>query len=131
MDSESCQKTTYIMQFLWRDLSSKFDVLGPYFTLSPTIEAKCLHPLVTSTMTAFHRNGFHIRCLLCDGASSNLSLLKVLSGAVKEDDDIPSVSFVSPLDGRNVYLMVCPSHQVLFNFSNYMTLLFNTILLIV
>lgn len=50
MDNESCQKTTYIMQFLWRDLSSKFDVIGPYFTLSSTVEAKCLYPLVTKVM---------------------------------------------------------------------------------
>ena len=30
--NENCRKTTYIMQFLWRDLTSDFDVKGPYFT---------------------------------------------------------------------------------------------------
>lgn len=31
---EDCdqQKTSYILQFLWRDLTSKFDVIGPYLT---------------------------------------------------------------------------------------------------
>lgn len=26
------RKTSYILQFLWRDLTSSFDVIGPYFT---------------------------------------------------------------------------------------------------
>ena len=30
------QKTSYILQFLWRDLTSKFDVIGPYFTCAGT-----------------------------------------------------------------------------------------------
>jgi hypothetical protein len=110
-DDEACQKTTYILQFLWRDLSSDFDVLGPYFTLSSTIEARYLHSLVTNTMLAFHQHGFHIRCLLCDGASSNLSLLKALCNH-KDGKDIISPCFMSPLDGRNVHLMICPSHQL-------------------
>ena len=34
---EECQKTTYILQFLWRDLTSSYDVFGPYFTLPSTM----------------------------------------------------------------------------------------------
>lgn len=49
-DDEACQKTTYILQFLWRDLTSDFDVIGPYFTLSSTIEG---HSMVTKMMLAF------------------------------------------------------------------------------
>ena len=76
IDDEMCQKTIYMLQFLWCDLTSDFDVLGPYFSLSSTAEAKQLHTFVTSTMIALHKYGFRTRCLLCDGASSNLSLLK-------------------------------------------------------
>lgn len=36
----------------------------------------------------------------------------MMAGATKEKEEITSSSFVSPLDGRNVYLIVCPSHQV-------------------
>ena len=110
-DDEACQKTTYILQFLWRDLTSDFDVIGPYFTLSSTIEARYLHSMVTKTMLAFQKYGFSVRCLLCDGASSNLALLKILCNH-KESDDVISSSFLSPYDGRNVYLIICPSHQV-------------------
>ena len=28
---EKTQSTTYIMQFLWRDLTSSFDIVGPYY----------------------------------------------------------------------------------------------------
>ena len=29
--TERTQQTTYIVQFLWRDLTSSFDLVGPYF----------------------------------------------------------------------------------------------------
>lgn len=73
---EKCQKT-YVMQFLWRSLTSDFDVIGPYFTCPSTLETHFLHS-VTRTMLAFTQFGFGVRALLCDGASTNLSLLKLL-----------------------------------------------------
>lgn len=42
-EEEECHKTEYILQFLWRDVSSDFDVIGPYFNLSNSIEAQHLH----------------------------------------------------------------------------------------
>ena len=74
-EDEKCQKT-YVVQFLRRDLSSDFDVVGPYFNCSSSMEAHFLHSMVTRTMLAFSQFGFQVRALLCDGASSNLSLLK-------------------------------------------------------
>lgn len=29
-EEEGCHKTEYMLQFLWRDISSHFDVVGPY-----------------------------------------------------------------------------------------------------
>lgn len=110
-EDESCQKTTYILQFLWRDLSSDYDVVGPYFTLSSTMDAKQTYSFVISTMTAFHKYGFKVRCLVCDGASSNMAVMKTF-GSTKEDSDGFSASFVSPLDGEPVFMVTCPSHQV-------------------
>ena len=112
-EDEKCQKTTYIVQFLWRDLSSDFDVVGPYFNCSSSMEAQFLHSMVTRMMLAFSQFGFQVRALLCDGASSNLSLLKVLCGYSNcENIDIAKPSFKSPFDGKDVHLIVCPSHQV-------------------
>ena len=93
---EECHRTTYILQFLWRDLTSNFDAIGPYFILSSTMEAQYLYGMVTRTMLTFHKYGFAIRCLLCDGASSNLSLLKILC-CHTEGNTIDSPWFLSPL----------------------------------
>ena len=81
--TESSQKTTYELQFLWRDLTSSFDAVGPFFSLSGSIDCQDLYSMVVRTMLAFHEFNFHVRALLCDGASSNLSLLKVLRGLAK------------------------------------------------
>lgn len=33
-------QTSYIMQFLWRDLSSSYDIVGPYYTSSGSFKSK-------------------------------------------------------------------------------------------
>ena len=108
-EDEKCQKTTYVVQFLWRELSSDFDIVGPYFNCSSSMEAQFLHSVVTRTMLA----GFQVRALVCDGASSNLSLFKVLCGYTNcETIDIAQPSFKSPFDGKDIHLIVFPSHKV-------------------
>ena len=67
--------------------------------------------MVTRTMLVFVHFGFGVRALLCDGASSNLSLLKVFSNYVGKVD-ITDPSFLSHFDGKRVHLLACPSHQV-------------------
>lgn len=67
---------------LWRDLSSSFDVVGPYYT---SLEMQFLHSIVTKTMLVFSQFEFNVCALLCDGASSNLSLLKLLCGYVNNE----------------------------------------------
>uniref|UniRef100_A0A1X7V628 Transposable element P transposase-like RNase H domain-containing protein n=1 Tax=Amphimedon queenslandica TaxID=400682 RepID=A0A1X7V628_AMPQE len=116
-EEEESKKTEYVLQFLWRDISSEFDVIGPYFTISGTIEAQHLHTLVMKTLLVFNQFEFRVRCLLCDGASGNLALLKELC-AHKKGKDI-SANFVSPFDGNKIHLVICPSHQVSIDFLTY------------
>ena len=111
-EDERCQKTAYMVQFLWRDLSSNFDAIGPYFNCSSSLEVHSLHSMVIRTMLAFCQFGFNTRALLCDGASSNLSLLKLFCGHTNSDDEIQDPWFKSPFDGGKVHLIICPSHQV-------------------
>ncbi len=112
-DEEKCQKTSYMLQFLWRDLSSDFSVIGPYFNCSSSVEMHFLHSMVVRSMLAFSQFGFKVRALLCDGASSNLTLMKLFCGYTNDEHiDIQRPWFTSPFDGENVYLIVCPSHQV-------------------
>ena len=37
---KAVEQTAYIMQFLWRDLTSSYDIVGPYFTSSEVFSAK-------------------------------------------------------------------------------------------
>ncbi len=116
------QQTSYVLQFIWRDLSSDFDVIGPYFTCDQGLEAKFLEACVFDTMYAFSAYGFAVLGLVCDGASCNLSFLKRLCGvsgqygtnlqAVGGVGEVPC-HFTNPFTGREVYLIICPSHQVM------------------
>ena len=58
--------------------------------------------------------------MICDGASSNLTLLKMLVGrrgslgyneAQGDKHAIPA-SFTNPFSGDKVFVIICPSHQV-------------------
>ena len=107
------EKTAYIVQFLWRDLSSDFDMVGPYFNSSSSLETQSLHAMVIRTMLVFSQFSFGVRALLCDdGASSNLSLMKLLCGYTNNEVDISQPSFKSSFEGKSVHLLVCPFHQV-------------------
>ena len=105
-------ETAYIVQFLWRDLSSKFDVVGPFYSCSSSLKTQSLHSMVVWTMLALSQFGFLVRALLCDGASSNLSLLELLCGYSNNGVDITQLSFKSSFDWKRVHLIICPSHQV-------------------
>ena len=63
-EDEKCQKTTYVVQLLWRDLGSDFDVVGPYFNCSSSMEVHFLHSMVTQTMLAFSQFGFQVSVIV-------------------------------------------------------------------
>ena len=116
------EKTTYILQFLWIDISSKYDVIGPYFTSSSGLDARLTAACLYETMGVTESVGFRIKALICDGASWNLSLVKKLCGVegqfrVDEPESPDSeghyrvpCSFKNP--DRDVWIIICPSHQV-------------------
>ena len=97
-------------------------------------------------MFKFHKFGFKTVAVVSDGASSNLSMIKLMSGNEAKaygylyvcilytynygtsylfyrfetcsDDTVGfSVSpwFTSPNTGKNVYFIICPTHQVFLN----------------
>ena len=100
--NEKCQNTTYVIQFLWKELTSDLDIIGPYLTYPATVDTRFLHSIVTCTILVFTHFGFGVRALFCDGASTNLSLMKLLSGHSKELDSITSLS-TSPFDGKKIF----------------------------
>ena len=51
--SDTSKQTSYILQFLWRDLTSAFDIVGPYFTCAASVESKFNFACVLETVKLF------------------------------------------------------------------------------
>ena len=120
-EKEGDKKSNYMLQFLWRDLCSNFDVMGPYYSTVTSMESKFLVACITDAMQKFHKYGFKTKVIICDGASTNLTALKGFLGQkgsfsyVSENGKIShsiDPSFYSPYTNENVYLMICPTHQL-------------------
>ena len=77
------QKASCIVQFLWWDLTSGFDLIGPYFPIESSLTSTVLQELIMLCLKALTGYGFKVSVLLCDEASSNLKVLKLLSGSPK------------------------------------------------
>ena len=119
--SESNKQTSYILQFLWRDLTSDFDIVGPYFTSSSTVENKFVLACVLETVKLFQMHGLKTSLLVCDGGSSNISTIKASHGhhgvysISNMSDDKYKVEpwMTNPFNPPNkIFWLICPSHQV-------------------
>lgn len=125
------QKASYIVQFLWHDLTSSFDFIGRYFPTGSSTDSSVLQELVMTTLKAFNSYAFKVSILLCDGTSSNLTVMKILSGQPRtpfpsrpdaetlRERFFVEASFSNPEDpvDNPIFLMICPSHQVIFFFT--------------
>ena len=121
LEVDKTSKTSYVLQTLWRDMSSDFDIIGPYYTSEGGLKSKFLVACLYDAMQQFHQFNFKVVAVMCDGASANLTSLKTLchqQGAYGSDpsqkDDphkVPS-SFCNPYSGQDIFLLICPSHQV-------------------
>lgn len=102
---------------------SDFDILGPHYTSSETMKAKFIISTLYDTMFIFHLYGFETKVIVCDGASANLSSIKILTGfgsgafgnkPIGSCADIHEVQawFTTPYTNEKVFNIICPSHQV-------------------
>lgn len=85
---------------------------------------QCLLECVFRTLQVFTLYDFKVRVFVCDGASANLALIKLLCGYKREqlplrDGEDPfavTASFQNPYEDqprdKRVFVVVCPSHQV-------------------
>ena len=73
---KSVAQTSHILQFLWRDLTSDFEIIGPYFTSAGTVDNKFILSCVLETIGLFEGHELTTSLIVCDGASSNLSVIK-------------------------------------------------------
>lgn len=80
LNDDKTTQTSYILQFLWRDLTSSFDIIGSYYTATGSLESKFVLACVYETIRLFHMQGLKTSVLVCDGASSNLAAIKASHG---------------------------------------------------
>ena len=101
-EDTASKHTSYILQFLWRDLTSSFDVVGPYFTSSNPLESKFTVSCIIQTLRLFYLYSFHTCALVCDGAGANVSAIKSTCGTsgaygIGPADDRHKVDVFSPI----------------------------------
>ena len=120
LDEDHCShQATYILQFMWRDVTSKADVTGPYFTSETNLETKFLVSCLFEEMFVFECYDFEVAaaCDLC----CNLCLLKHLCGVTGQYGTNPEAeggvrkvlsSFTNLYTGDKTYLIICLFHQV-------------------
>ena len=51
--TSNVKQTNYVLQFLWRDLTSSFDIVGPYYTSENPMTAKFVMACVLETVKLF------------------------------------------------------------------------------
>jgi len=119
---QAAAQTKYILQFLWRDLTSSYDVIGPYFTSSESVDSNFVVNCVLDTIKLFQNHGLKTSLLVCDGCAANLTAIKAVhgeSGAYSIlDDDVTDRYEVKPWFKNPycppdiIFWMICPTHQV-------------------
>ena len=69
-------KATHVFQFLWRDLSSGFDVIGLYFKSEAGMKHQFVMTCILNAIYALHLYGFEVMAIELDGATTNLAAIK-------------------------------------------------------
>jgi len=75
-EPEAVQQTRYILQFLWHDLTSDFDIVGPYFTSPSTVDSYFVMACLMETIYLFQFHELKTSLLVCDGVSPNAAVIK-------------------------------------------------------
>ena len=72
-NTQGIEQTSYMLQFLWRDLTSSYDIVGPYFTSSSSVENTFVTSCIFETISLFQCHGLKTSLLVCDGAAANMN----------------------------------------------------------
>jgi len=120
-ESTNTARTSYVLQFVWRDMSCSFDVLGPYYTSAKPLDSKASMVCLYDCIRLLHVYNFVSSGLVCDGASVNLSLIKSMIGVrgsfgmqsgVPDSHRIQAFAEHPILPDRKLHFIICPSHQL-------------------
>ena len=100
--ASGCQKTSYIVQFLWRDLTSGFDLIGPYIPVPKSVDSNV-------------KKEFFMLCLekiLCGFPKTTPPIdEEAADERARYSVDMLFTNPEHPM-GNPMLAMLCPSHQV-------------------
>ena len=78
------RQISYVLQTLWRDLTSDFDIIGPHYSNEGPFSHSTLCRILMDTIHQFHVCGFDTVAVVCDGAAANMTMVKEMSGAPRK-----------------------------------------------
>ena len=129
-NTQGIEQTSYMLQFLWRDLTSSYDIVGPYFTSSSSVKNTFVTSCIFETISLFQCHGLKTSLLVCDGAAANMSTIKASHGhsgaygVQKEGDQYKfevTPWLINPFNPPNkIFWLICPTHQVCVHIICYM-----------
>lgn len=109
-------KASEFLQFLWRDLTSDFDVIRPYYSSHKGMESKFVISCLMTSIHAFHIHGFETMAVVCDGASANLKAMKYLT---TEQSGVASTT----IQILTIHIMLSPGWWIPGSMRNYFSFL--------
>ena len=69
-----------MLQFVWCDLSSKYDIISPYYSSAQGFDSKFTMACLQDALYFFEAYSFHALAIIGDGASWNHTVFKQLCG---------------------------------------------------
>ena len=63
-EDPTTSKADYVLQTLWRDLSTNHDIIGPYYTSTGTFDAKFMLACLMDNLQYFHAFGFKVSLVI-------------------------------------------------------------------
>ena len=57
LSNKNVERTEFVLQFIWRDMTSKFDVYGPYFTSHSSLDSKFTPACLLQSLRLLHDFG--------------------------------------------------------------------------
>jgi hypothetical protein len=64
LGDEQPQQASCTLQFVWLDLTSKFDIIGPYYSSSESLKSKFISACAFEVMKILHLCGFQTSVLV-------------------------------------------------------------------
>jgi len=120
-EPESPKQASYILQFIWRDLTNNYDIVGPYFTSSDSVDGQFILTYIMESVKLFQFHGLRTSLLVCNGSPANVATIKLTHGHVgayslKSDttgDKFEVKPFmINPFDPPNrIFWVLCPDFK--------------------